>query len=75
MSRLSATAAVPALPILTVSNPGRMLRLFKAARALSRQRRDLARLDAARLADIGISAVEAHAEARRPFWDAPRHWR
>ncbi|MEO1000877.1 MAG: DUF1127 domain-containing protein [Pseudomonadota bacterium] len=35
----------------------------------ARERRALARLDAARLADLGLTAREASAEARRPFWD------
>lgn len=40
-----------------------------------RQRQHLARLDAARLDDLGITRDEAEAESRRPFWDAPTHWR
>jgi uncharacterized protein YjiS (DUF1127 family) len=27
------------------------------------------------LQDIGITRAEARAEARRPVWDAPAHWR
>ena len=50
---------------------GRLLR----ALALSTQRRRLAHLDDAALADIGITRDEARREARRPFWDAPLHWR
>ena len=42
---------------------------------LRRQRRALARLDAHLLNDIGLPADAAAHEARRPFWDAPRHWR
>ena len=42
--------------------------------SLYRQRRALAKLDATRLADIGLTAKEADAEARRPFWDVPQHW-
>jgi len=34
-----------------------------------RQRRDLAQLSDASLADLGLSRAEALAEARRPFWD------
>ncbi|MGR3496857.1 DUF1127 domain-containing protein [Citreimonas sp.] len=37
--------------------------------AVSRQRRDLAGLDARALNDIGITPGEAHREAARPFWD------
>ncbi len=35
----------------------------------ARQRRQLARLDAHQLRDIGISREQALAEARRPFWE------
>lgn len=41
---------------------------------LYRQRRALTRLDAAALADLGISRTEARQEARRPVWDVPCHW-
>lgn len=43
--------------------------------ALSRQRRQLRALDDHMLADIGISRIEAVAEAQKPVWNAPRHWR
>ncbi|MGY9030648.1 MAG: DUF1127 domain-containing protein [Rhodobacterales bacterium] len=43
-------------------------------RALGRQRRDLAGLDAHQLRDIGITAQQAETEAARPVWDAPSHW-
>jgi hypothetical protein len=42
---------------------------------LYRQRRSLADLDPRRLADIGVSTTEAEAEAKRPIWDVPAHWR
>ncbi|KNG92556.1 DUF1127 domain-containing protein [Pseudaestuariivita atlantica] len=42
--------------------------------AVSRSRAQLARLDAAALADIGVSEHEARIEARRAAWDAPDHW-
>jgi uncharacterized protein YjiS (DUF1127 family) len=42
--------------------------------AVSRQRRALARLDEARLADLGLTRKEALSEAARPMWDAPRNW-
>lgn len=47
---------------------------LQTAIALHRQRRALARLDAAALADIGLTRAEALSEAQRPFWDAPDHW-
>lgn len=48
---------------------------LRAWSELVRQRRALARLDAERLQDLGLTEGEAQAEAGRPFWDAPRHWR
>ncbi|WP_375261548.1 DUF1127 domain-containing protein [Palleronia sp.] len=42
---------------------------------LYRQRRQLGELDARMLSDIGCSRIEAEAEAGRPVWDAPAHWR
>lgn len=46
-----------------------------ALRALRRQRCALTRLDADLLRDLGLSAAQAEAEAQRPIWDVPRHWR
>ena len=40
-----------------------------------RQRKALAKLDAALLTDIGVSKADARAEVKRPFWDCPAHWR
>ena len=40
-----------------------------------RQRRHLADLDETALSDIGLSRSEALAEAQRPVWDVPQHWR
>ncbi|MEM1264408.1 MAG: DUF1127 domain-containing protein [Pseudomonadota bacterium] len=48
--------------------PGLLATLW-AWSEMRRQRRHLARLSAHELKDIGISRLEAHAEARRPFWD------
>ncbi|WP_417523174.1 DUF1127 domain-containing protein [Marinovum sp.] len=42
--------------------------------ALHRQRRALARLDASRLDDLGLSRDEALREADKPIWDVPAHW-
>lgn len=41
---------------------------------LYKERRALASLDAAALADIGVSRQEAASEAQRPVWDAPNYW-
>jgi uncharacterized protein YjiS (DUF1127 family) len=49
-------------------------RLAAAAR-LARSRKGLARLDAHLLRDIGLTSAEAQAEADRPVWDAPSHWK
>jgi uncharacterized protein YjiS (DUF1127 family) len=56
---------------------GRRARLPRLADMLelARQRRALARLDDARLEDIGLTREEALSEARRPVWDVPAHWR
>jgi uncharacterized protein YjiS (DUF1127 family) len=43
--------------------------------SLSRHRAALARLDNHLLVDIGLSPEMAEAEASRPFWDVPPHWR
>lgn len=43
--------------------------------ALWQSRRALARLDASRLDDIGVSPETASHEAQRPFWDVPANWR
>lgn len=42
---------------------------------LYRQRRALAAMDDHQLRDLGLTRVEAQAEAARPLWDAPVHWR
>lgn len=39
------------------------------------QRQQLASLDDAALADIGLSRAQALAEAGRPLWDVPANWR
>ena len=59
------------------ARPARSLSLrarLAGAISLARQRRALARLDPALLADIGLTRDEALAEASRPVWDAPEYW-
>ena len=51
--------------------PARLL----AAEALARSRRRLGHLDDHILRDIGLTRAEAEAEAARPLWDPPSHWR
>lgn len=43
--------------------------------ALWQQRRALAKMDDRQLDDIGVSRADALAEATRPLWDVPAHWR
>jgi uncharacterized protein YjiS (DUF1127 family) len=43
--------------------------------SVARQRQDLRALDAHLLADIGVDREQAEAEADRPVWDVPAHWR
>ena len=54
----------------------RLLRRFaerlRRWQEVSRQREALRHLDERSLRDMGITRYEAHAEARRPFWDIPR---
>ena len=65
-----------------LSNEARQLRrpVLLAARisallSLRRQRRDLVMLGHDRLADLGLTPDQAWAEASRPVWDVPAHWR
>ena len=39
------------------------------------QRQQLLNLDAARLADIGVTRAQATAEAQKSLWDVPKAWR
>jgi uncharacterized protein YjiS (DUF1127 family) len=66
MNRVLSRPAVPTLPPFMA-----ILRNFAA---LYSQRKSLAALDARMLDDIGVDALEARAEAQRPFWDVPCHW-
>ena len=52
-----------------------LLRRLTFLVALRRQRAQLARLDPHLLRDIGLTDGQAHAEAARPAWDVPPHWR
>ncbi|MCR8726761.1 DUF1127 domain-containing protein [Frigidibacter sp. ROC022] len=40
-----------------------------------KERRQLAALDAHRLQDLGLTHMDAEAEATRPLWDVPASWR
>ena len=60
--------------ILSCTGPRRRISLMSLF-DLARQRRALARMDDARLADLGLSPSEAQTEAGRPIWDVPASWR
>ena len=53
-----------------------LVALVRHALAVRRTRKQLARLDAAALSDIGVSRAAAWSEANRPFWELPdmRRW-
>lgn len=58
----------------------RSLRLSPLAKvrsllALRRSRQDLAELPDHLIRDIGLTREAVVAEATRPFWDAPDHWK
>lgn len=58
-----------------LSRPVLLAARLSAAVSLRRQRQALSRLDAERLADIGVTRDEAAAESARPVWDVPATWR
>ena len=64
-SARSRPAVAPARPRLTI------VKLIDVWRS----RRALARLDADRLTDLGLSADRAAREAAKPVWDVPATWR
>lgn len=67
---MSSLIKTHALPARALSNRISLFSLFD----LARERRALARMDDARLADLGLTREDALAEAKRPFWDVPSHW-
>ena len=42
--------------------------------SVRKQRRQLRKMDARALSDIGLTRTEALEESRRPMWDVPAHW-
>jgi uncharacterized protein YjiS (DUF1127 family) len=65
--------------VLSGRRPRRSLTRFLAdllrLGAIARSRGRLARLDDHLLQDIGLTREEAEAEATRPIWDVPSHWK
>jgi uncharacterized protein YjiS (DUF1127 family) len=59
---------------VAISHPAAGISLF-SLHSLWKSRQDLARLDARRLADLGLSPAEAAAESQRPLWDVPHTWK
>jgi uncharacterized protein YjiS (DUF1127 family) len=53
----------------------RTLGLLSLGLAARRHRRALLKLEPHLLRDIGLTDADARAEASRPFWDVPSHWR
>ena len=51
--------------------PAALIEKARAWMRLRAERRALARLDRRLLEDIGVTPMEAGAEAMRPFWDCP----
>lgn len=70
-----ATSTLTIRRVETQSFVDRLVAIVCLGLAARRQRAALAQLDAAHLADIGLSARAALAEANRPFWDVPASWR
>jgi uncharacterized protein YjiS (DUF1127 family) len=57
-----------------IASTGSLFQRIKTALMVARSRRALAKLDAAELADIGLTHEQAQIEVNRPIWDAPSHW-
>ncbi len=73
-----ASVATSTMTIRRVEMQSTLDRLAETLRlglAAHRQRQSLRGMDAARLADIGLTARQADAECNRPFWDVPHSWR
>jgi uncharacterized protein YjiS (DUF1127 family) len=73
-----ASVATSTMTLRRVQSQGTFDRLAETIRlglAARRQRVALLGLDAAHLADIGLTAAAAETEANRPFWDVPATWR
>jgi uncharacterized protein YjiS (DUF1127 family) len=48
---------------------------LKLALAVRNERKQLTRLDADQLRDLGLDKPTALSEAKRRLWDVPHHWR
>lgn len=70
----SQTCTVAAPAARRTPAPASPLAWLRTRLVLRRQRLQLAELDAKQLRDIGVTADQASAEAKRPIWDVPAHW-
>lgn len=61
------TTTLPLAPAATGGFPA-LRQLVRSWRLRAKARRDLSRLDAHMLRDIGLDARSAESEAARPFW-------
>lgn len=67
---ISTAARIPS----RTTRPARSIGLMGLL-GLRRQRQQLANMTPEQLADIGITAEAAEAEANRPLWEIPSNWR
>jgi len=63
-----------AAPLSFAAPRPNLLARLGAALAVRHQRRQLAAMEAHRLADLGLTRAQALAEAERPMWNVPSHW-
>lgn len=73
VTRGSLPAMNPPWPTQGLGLWNKAYRYFKAALAISRERRELASLDDRMLKDIGLSRSLAEREVSRDFLDVPEH--
>ncbi|MDD9922207.1 MAG: DUF1127 domain-containing protein [Boseongicola sp.] len=59
---------------MVASNRVHPLRWLVGAVLARKSRRDLAKLDAHLLEDIGVSMEAAKQESTQPVWNVPHHW-
>ncbi len=50
-----------------------LMKRYRVAKMVARQRQQLSQLDSDQLKDIGISRSDAITESSREFWDIPEH--
>jgi uncharacterized protein YjiS (DUF1127 family) len=70
-----ATSTMTIRHVQTQSTLDRLVETVRLGLVAHRQRSALRGLDDRRLADIGLSAIQADTEANRSFWDVPASWR